>query len=384
MEILPRFFSDPGCSFFLFGPRGTGKSTWVRQVFPDALVVDLLRPELFRTYSARPERLAQLIEGNPMKKQILLDEIQKVPSLLSVVHRLIEQRPELQFVMTGSSARKIKRTGVDLLGGRALLKTLHPFMAAEVGDRFHLQGAMQYGMIPLVLMSSRPRDVLTSYAALYVQEEVKMEGLVRDIGGFSRFLEAVSLSHGSVLNVSNVARECEVQRKTVEGYLSILEDLLLAFRIPVFKRRAKRAVAAHPKFYLFDAGLFGALRPRGPLDSSEEIGGASLEGLVVQHLRAWNGYRGHRNRLYYWRTRSGVEVDLIVYGEDGLWAIEVKSTSRVHPIDLRNLKSFASDFPECRPLFLYRGDDRLVIDSIPCLPCDQFLMNLHPARLPPK
>jgi predicted AAA+ superfamily ATPase len=381
MEIVPRFFKDPSGSFFLFGPRGTGKSTWTRQRFPEALVLDLLDPAVFRTYSARPERLVELIDGNPQKTQVVIDEIQRVPSLLTVVHKLIEERRGLQFTMTGSSARKIKRAGVDLLAGRALLRTLHPFMAAELGAQFKLEDALQYGLIPLVVMSQDPAGVLRSYAALYVQEEVKMEGLVKDIGGFSRFLEAVSFSHAAVLTISNLARECEVKRRTVEGYISILEDLLLAFTVPVFTRRAKRAVAAHPKFYLSDAGLFRALRPRGPLDSGPEAEGAALEGLVAEHIRAWNAYRGSRNQLFYWRTRSGVEVDLVLYGEDGLWAIEVKNSQRVHRADLRHLKSFVSDYPECRPLMLYRGADRLGIDGIPCVPCETFLKSLHPDRL---
>ena len=165
-----------------------------------------------------------------------------------------------------------------------------------------------------------------------------MEGLVRNIGGFSRFLEAVSFSHAAVLNASSVARECHVERKTVEGYLDILEDLLLAFRIPVFAKRAKRDLSLHAKLFLFDTGVFLSLRPRGPLDHPEAIDGQALEGLAAQHLRAWIDYAKGSHQLYYWRTRSGVEVDFIVYGEDGIWAIEVKNSARVKPEDLRGLK----------------------------------------------
>ncbi|MEX1184770.1 MAG: DUF4143 domain-containing protein, partial [Gemmatimonadota bacterium] len=185
-----------------------------------------------------------------------------------------------------------------------------------------------------------PADALAAYAALYLEQEVMAEGLVRDIGGFARFLEVVSFSHGAVLNVSNVARESQVSRKTVEGYIAVLEDLLLAFRLPVFKRRAARATAAHPRFYLFDAGVFHSLRPRGPLDRPGEIDGAALEGLVAQHLRAWCAYTRGSNELSYWRTRSWVEVDFIVYGEAGFWAIEVKNAAKVRPQDLRPLRSF--------------------------------------------
>lgn len=380
METISRFFNDPGQSFFLFGPRGTGKSTWCSMSFPDALLVDLLRPEVYRAYSGRPERLRELIEGNPDRRRIIIDEIQKVPELLSVVHSLIEEKQDLQFILTGSSARKIRRAGVDLLAGRAFLRTLHPFIAAELGDRFLLEEALTHGLLPLVLASQSPAQVLESYAALYVQEEVKMEGMVRNVGAFSRFLEAVSFSHASVLNVSNIARECEVERKTVDGYISILEDLLLAYRIPVFSTRAKRRLAAHPKFYIFDVGVFRSLRPRGLLDRPEEIAGAGLEGLVVQHLRAWSAYRGGKNTLHYWRTRAGVEVDLVIHGEDGLWAIEVKNSKRVHSQDLRGLHRFAEDYPESRRLLLYRGPERLKKGSVLCLPCEDFLRDLHPGR----
>lgn len=376
--MIPRFFKAPGQSFFLFGPRGTGKSLWVRKMYPLALWVDLLEPDSFRTFAARPERLRELVDGNPGKSQVVIDEVQRVPDLLSAVHSLLEKKKGLEFVLTGSSARKLKRSGVDLLSGRALVKTLHPFMAAEMGSEFRLDRALQHGLLPLVVDSGNPPEALRAYHALYLREEVQAEGLVRNVGNFARFLEAISFSHASVLNASNVARECEVERKTVEGFVTILEDLLLAFRVPVFTRRAKRATAARPKFYLFDCGVFRSLRPTGPLDRAEEIEGAALEGLVMQHLRAWNAYREERNRLYFWRTRSGVEVDIVIYGEDGFWAIEVKNSARVDPKDLRGLRTFVGDYPQCRPLLLYRGSERLSVAGIPCVPCDEFLKQLHP------
>jgi predicted AAA+ superfamily ATPase len=383
MKPVVRFFKDPGQSFFLFGPRGTGKSTWIHQAHPDALLVDLLRPESHRAFSARPERLRDVLEGNPRRGPVVIDEVQRVPALLSVVHALIEEKRHPRFILTGSSARKIKRADVDLLGGRALLRTMHPFMASELGDRFRLAEALRRGTVPLVVASPLPEETLQGYVSLYIEQEVKTEGLVRNMGTFARFLEAITFSHGSVLSVSNVARECEAERNTVEGYISILEDLLLAFRVPVFSKRAKRALASHPKFYLFDAGVFRSLRPRGPLDRPEEIEGGALEGLVAQHVRAWNAYRGERNALYYWRTRSGVEVDLILYGEDGLWAIEVKNSSRIDSRDLRPLRTFSEDYPECKPVLLYRGEERLKVDGVSCIPCEEFLRNLHPRRAIP-
>lgn len=379
-SIIPRFFKVPKESFFLFGPRGTGKSTWLRSVMKNALWVDLLEPDTFRSYSARPERLRELVLANKNKRVIIIDEVQKIPALLSVVHSLIERKEGWQFILTGSSARKLKRSGIDLLAGRVLKLTLHPFMAAELGKKFNLDRTLKYGLLPLVIAASAPEKVLRSYAALYVREEVQMEGFVRNISGFSRFLESVSFSHGSVLNISNVARECEVERKVVEGYLSILEDLLLSFRLPVFTKRAQRVTAVHPKFYYFDAGVFRSLRPTGPLDRPEEIEGGALEGLVAQHLIAWNAYREEKNKIFYWRTRAGVEVDFIVYGQEVFWAIEVKNTSRIHEGDLNSLRTFKEEYPQCKPFLLYRGKERLMCKGIICLPCEKFLKGLNPKK----
>ncbi|WP_456387723.1 ATP-binding protein [Desulfolithobacter sp.] len=378
MAIKNRFFQDPKQSFFLFGPRGTGKSTWLHQHFTSAYFIDLLAPEVFRSFLARPERLQEVLEGTGAET-IIIDEVQKVPELLDVVHLLMEKKHGPRFVLTGSSARKLKRTGVDLLAGRAIVKTMHPFMAAETGDSFTLESALQIGLVPLVTESINPRETLNSYVAIYLREEVQAEGLVRNIGAFSRFLEAASFSHGSVLNIAAIARECQVQRKTVEGYLQILEDLLLSFRVPIFARRSKRILVAHPKWYYFDAGVFRSLRPSGPIDSPQEIDGAALEGLVAQHLRAWSAYRG-TGELFYWRTKSGVEVDFILYGEKEFYAIEVKNSTRVQGKMLRGLRSFCEDYPEATPVLLYRGKERLMIHNIVCIPCQDFLTALSPRQ----
>ena len=378
MELIGRFFEPPRQSYFLFGPRGTGKSTLIRRQYSDALYIDLLDPEVFRLYTAAPERLRENILASPDRSTVAIDEIQKIPALLDLVHALIEEKRSLTFVLTGSSSRKLKRTGTDLLAGRALLCSLHTFMAAELGDRFSFDRALGQGLLPIVWAAPDPQKVLETYAALYIREEVQMEGIVRNIGTFSRFIEAISFSHASVLSMSNVARECSVNRKTVEGYVEILEDLLLAYRIPVFSKRAGRAVAAHPKFYLFDAGVFRAIRARGPLDRTDEIEGAALEGLVGQHLRAWIHYSHSNHELFYWRTQSGAEVDFIVYGQDVFYAIEVKNSAVLHPRDLRGLKSFKQDYPECKTLLLYRGKERLLKGDILCMPCEEFLLSLKP------
>jgi len=378
--LIPRISTPQKYSYFLFGPRGTGKTTYLKQNYPDAIWIDLLEADIFRSYSAYPERLREIVLANPDKKTVVIDEIQKVPELLGVIHSLIEKKLKKQFILTGSSSRKLKRTGAYLLAGRVIKKTMHPFMAAELGKKFNMNSALNQGLLPLVVSAQNPDAVLKTYASLYVREEVQAEGLVRNIGNFSRFLEAVSFSHGSVLNITNVARDCEVERKVVEGYIAILEDLLLAFRLPVFTKRAKRAVVSHPKFYFFDAGVYRSLRPSGPLDKSEEIGGSALEGLVAQHLMAWNSYSGENNKVSFWRTASGSEVDFVVYGEKVFWAIEVKNTSRIRPADLRPLKSFKEDYPESTAYFLYRGKERIMKNGILCIPCEEFLLKLHPDR----
>jgi predicted AAA+ superfamily ATPase len=380
MELVRRFFQAPKDSFFLFGPRGTGKSTWLRETFPDAIYIDLLDQEAFRYYLARPERLGEVIGGSPRAGTVVIDEIQKVPSLLDVVHRLMETKGgrHVRFILTGSSARKLRRGGTDLLAGRAVLKTLHPFLAGELGPRFSLVRSLELGTLPLVLGAAEPAETLKSYVSLYLREEVQAEGLVRNVGNFARFLEAMSFSHASLLNTSQVARECQVNRKAVDGYVEVLEDLLLGVRLQVFSRRAQRQLVQHPKFYFVDVGVFRSLRPKGPLDSPEEIGGACLEGLVAQHLRAWIAYSKGDRRLHFWRTKAGLEVDFVVYGEDAFAAIEVKRSRTVSSKDVRSLLAFREDYPQARVCLLYGGKERLKVNGVPCLPCDEFLRGLMP------
>jgi predicted AAA+ superfamily ATPase len=384
MTGLPRFLKPPSSHFFLFGPRGTGKTTWLRQQFPSALWLDLLDPALERQLAARPETLRELVHGQTSPDTVVIDEVQRAPGLLTVVHSLIEDKvPGRRFVLTGSSARKLRRAGVDLLGGRAVRLSMHPFLAAELGSSFQLDRALSHGLVPGILGATDPQRALQAYLGLYIREEVKAEGLVRNLDSFSRFLEVLSLSHGSPLNLANIARDCEARRSTVEGHLEVLEDLLLAFRLPVFQKRAKRQVTSHPKFYWFDAGVFRSIRPAGPLDRSTEIDGSALEGLVAQHLRAWIDLGDGNESLYFWRTRAGSEVDFVVYGRTGFWGVEVKNARRVDGQDLRGLQAFRDEYPEATCLLLHRGSPRLRIDGILCVPVEEFLAGIRPgAALP--
>lgn len=378
MQLIPRAFPEPSQSYFLLGPRGTGKSTLMKARYPDAIWVDLLRPDIFRRYLVRPEYLNEVIEGNSEKKIVVIDEIQKAPSLLSVAHSIIEEKKGIKFIFTGSSARKLKRVSANLLGGRALKKILHPFMAVELGNEFSLTKALREGLLPLVVDSNNPVDVLQAYVSLYLQEEVQAERLVQNIENFSRFLEVVSFSHGSILNVANIARECEVKRKTVENYIGVLEDLLLAYQLPVFTKRAQRELVSHTKFYLFDAGVYYTLRPKGPLDRTEEVDGAALEGLVFQHLRAWSDYSSQKASFGYWRTRAGVEVDFVVSNEQNIWALEVKNSNRISSKDTKALEIFLQDYPMAKAILLYRGNELIKIGNVKCIPCEGFLLQLKP------
>lgn len=375
--MYKRYFSPPNLSYFLFGPRGTGKSTWLKQHYPNAFWVDLIDPESFLLFSAAPERLRQILEQNPQHKVIVIDEVQKAPDLLNVVHSLIEEKKGYQFIMTGSSSRKLKKHGVNLLGGRALLKHMPPFFAGELGSSFDLARNLRMGMLPIVVDSPAPDEVLRAYAGIYLKEEVQAEGIVRNVGDFARFLEIMSFSHASLINASNISRECQIARKTVDSYLLILEDLLLSFHLSVFRRKAKRTLIQHRKFYFFDSGVYYSLRPKNLYDQESEREGSALEGLVAQHLKAWVDAQVEIHQLHFWRTSSDVEVDFIVSGPSCFLAIEVKNGTVLHPSDFRGLETFREDYPEVKPILLYRGKHRYKERDILCIPVEEFLIKIH-------
>jgi predicted AAA+ superfamily ATPase len=393
---------EPDTSCFLFGPRGTGKTFWLRHTFPQAVYVDLLESRTATELLADPQRLAARIPAplargsvaapaagtNPQRlaagkpatggNLVIIDEIQRVPELLNEVHRLIETAG-VRFLLTGSSPRKLRRGGANLLAGRALTDQFFPLTAVELGADFDLTKALRCGMLPTLYDPTKSVDAeryLASYVESYLREEVVAEGLTRTAGAFARFLEAASFSQGQILNVSEVARECAVHRKVVESYFDILDDLLLGIRLPPFVKRAKRMLVAHPKFYFFDTGVYRAARPAGPLDDQGAIAGSALETLVLQELRA----TCHNLRLgydiHYWRTTGGAEVDFVLYGKRGLVAIEVKGKTRLTGHDLRGLRMFLADYPMAKAYILYGGDHRLSLDGITALPIVDALRNL--------
>ncbi|MEK7127003.1 MAG: AAA family ATPase [Patescibacteria group bacterium] len=361
-------------SFFLFGPRGTGKTTWLKANFKSAIYLDLLDAELFNDLLARPDRLKKIIPPG-FRDWVILDEVQRVPLLLHEVHRLIEDS-HFKFILTGSSARKLKQKEVNLLAGRALTYHMYPLTALELKSDFNIQHSLKWGHLPSTFSEADPKKYLESYISTYLREEIQNEGLTRNLGAFSRFLETASFSQGAVLNISSVAQDSGINRKVVENYFSILEDLMIAHRVPIFTKKAKRKIIAHPKFYFFDAGVYRAIRPKGPYDLPEETDGAAIETLIFQELRAINSYLDLGYEIFYWRTVDQVEVDLIMYGENGLKAIEIKRTSKLNQRDFHGLKSFSKDYPMAKCYLLYGGDRKLFENNIEVIPIEEFLKNI--------
>lgn len=370
LHIVPKTHS----SIFLFGPRGTGKTSWLKTHLSPIIYYDLLDHEVYTRLLAWPKRIAEDIPGD-FKGWIIIDEIQKAPILLDEVHRLIETRG-LRFILTGSSARKLKQKGVNLLAGRALVYHMHPLTTLELGDDFDLAKALNLGLLPSIYSHDNPIEYLKSYIATYLREEVLQEGLTRNIALFSRFLEIASFSQGEQINLTEIAREIGHNRHTIANFFDILEELLISFRIYPFSKRAKRSVVTSPKFYYFDAGVYRQIRPRGPLDSSEEIDGAALETLFLQHIKAINDYFSLNYGIYYWRTTTHLEVDFIIYGESGFYAFEIKRKQNISKKDLKGLLAFKADYPEAHCYLLYGGKSEHIENGIHIAPFENMLKAL--------
>lgn len=366
--------SDSKKSFFLFGPRGTGKTSWVKSTFPNAVYFDCLDAKVYTELLSNPKRINNYIP-NKFDDWIIIDEVQKVPEILNEVHRLIENK-HYRFILTGSSARKLRRKGINLLAGRALIRSMHPFTAIELGEDFDLQKALCFGQLPAIVSESDPQDFLKAYTSVYLKEEVLQEGLTRDLGAFIRFLETASFSQGSLLNMSEIAREANIKQKTVTDYFEILNDLLLAYKLPIFTKRAKRRLVSHPKFYYFDVGIYLSIRPKGILDTFSELNGIAMETLFFQELRAINDYLQLDYKLYYWRTSYGTEVDFIAYGEKNLLAFEVKSKKQISNKDLKGLNAFKKDYPIAKCYLIHLGSQREYHKDIKVIPIQEALFML--------
>ena len=364
-------------SFFLFGARGTGKSYWLKKQLKDSILFNLLEPETRVELSTKPSLLEQQIPPK-YKGWIVIDEIQKAPILLDLVHKLIEEKNH-KFILTSSSAHKLKKLGTNLLAGRAHTYHMYPLTFQELKKDFKLSNALNFGMLPKIYDDeiSQAKKYLGSYTKTYLYEEVMQEGLSRNLEAFSRFLEAASFSQANVLNTSSVARDVGINARTISNYFDLLEDMLLSYRLSVFTKRAKRKLVAHPKFYFFDVGIYQSIRPKGLIDSREEIEGHALETLILQELVALNNYYELGYKIQYWRTENGHEIDFILYGPKDFIAIEIKRSTSVSSYDIKSLKLFLEDYPEAKAYIIYGGKKKLYFENkIVALPILDFLKSL--------
>ena len=353
--LYTRLAQVPKQSFFLLGMRGVGKSTRARQALPDALRLDLLDETLFTDLLADPSLFRQLLSGVGPGEWVVVDEVQRIPSLLNEVHRLIEERG-VCFALLGSSARKLKTAGTNLLAGRALRKAMHPLTPAELGDDFSLDDALCYGTIPLIWTAPDRREALQSYTQLYLREEIRAEAAVRNLSGFVRFLPVAAVMHAQTVNAASIARDAGIARTTVNGYLEILEDTLLAVQLPAFEAKMRVRERRRPKLYWADPGLVRAIkRQLGPVAAEER--GSLLEGWVLGLLRAHNEHQRIYDDIGYWAAAESVaEVDFVLTRDREHLAVEVKSAERYHTAMLKGLRALA-DLPGLRRrILLYRGE----------------------------
>jgi predicted AAA+ superfamily ATPase len=363
-------------TFFLWGARQTGKSTLLRQTYPEALWLDLLKSEEFRRYLAQPETLRQELRqiGKPYPF-VIIDEVQKIPALLDEVHWLHENLG-IQFGLCGSSARKVKRGHANLLGGRAVRYELLGFTSAELLNDWNLTRMLNHGYLPRIYLSSQPKRLLNSYVADYLKEEVAAEGLVRNLPVFSDFLNMAALSDTEPVNFSTIARDFGVSSQTIKEYFQILEDTLLGNWLPAYRKRPKRRIATSPKFYFSDIGVVNFLAKRGRLEQGSELFGKAFENWCFHELRASSLYLQTYTQLSYWRLPSGTEVDFII--DDMEVAIEAKATRKVTSSHLKSLRSLTKDHPKVKRRIIVCLEDkpRKTEDNIEILPASKFVKML--------
>ncbi|MGD9975976.1 MAG: ATP-binding protein [Desulfatirhabdiaceae bacterium] len=355
-------------SHFLLGPRQTGKTALIRHAMPDVLFYDLLDSSIYLTLSRQPERLGQEIAFGT--KLVVIDEIQRLPSLLNEVHRLIESR-DIHFLLTGSSARKLRRGGVNLLGGRARTLYMHPLTYRELGDQFDLYKAMERGLLPSVYFSDDPRADLQAYAGLYLQQEIMAEGATRNIPAFSRFLKIAAHSNGGIVNFTNIASDAQVARTTVYEYFEILKDTLILRELPAWRKTVKRKPLASSKYYFFDIGIVSALQERPFLPGTPEFGEA-FETFLMHELSSHSDYVSHLP-ICFWRSTSGFEVDFIIGDHT---AVEAKAKTNITSQDLKPLHALMAEKQLKRYLCVSLEPRAREVDGIRVLPFGRFLDEL--------
>lgn len=360
-------------SLFLWGSRQTGKSTLLRNLFPNAKLYDLLKTDVRMAFQMRPALLREECEMLAEGTIVIIDEVQKVPALLDEVHWLIENKG-LRFILSGSSARKLKRSGANLLGGRALKCTLFPLVSAEIPD-FNLQRALNHGMLPRHYLTENPTKRLNAYIGDYLQQEIIEEAIVRKMDSFTRFLQVAALSNTEIVNFTNIAQDCGVSSKTVKEYFTVLEETMLGFFLPAYTKTVKRRVILSPKFYYFDVAIASHLLGRLPLQQGTDVYGHALEHLIIQELRAYLSYKNIEKPLSFWHTQDNkYEVDAVV--GDAEIAIEIKSSESVASRDTRGLKAFSEEHPEAKLIIVSQEESPRKLNGIEIWPAKQFLERL--------
>ena len=373
--MIRRYFqliNELDTSIFLLGARQTGKSTILRQQLGDAIYIDLLDTEMLGRFRTRPSLLYEMLCDKERGTIVVIDEIPEVPDLLNEVHRLISQNG-LIFVLCGSSARKLKRKGYNTLGGRAVPCYFYPLVSAEVPD-FDLDKALLYGMLPSHYFAKNPARMLSAYVDVYLREEIRQESIVRQLDGFQRFLEVAALTNGEMINYTNIASDCGVSVHTIRAYFDILEDTLIGYKIPAYTKVMKRRLVQTPRFYFFDVGLAQHLLHRKSLTRGTVEYGHAFEHFVIQELIAYIGYNHKEEKLSFWRTQTGVEVDAVI--GDAQVAIEIKSVEDVQNKHLKGLKSFGDDYPDCRKIIVSLDKITRKIDDIDAIYLRDFLRML--------
>ena len=376
-QRLLNFEDENNDSLFLWGARQTGKTTLLQMAFPKCRYYDLLRASDFERFFRHPNLLSEDLETFGSKDTVVIDEIQKVPQLLDEVHSLI-QRKGIRFILSGSSPRKLKRYGANLLGGRAGKVQLYPLVSAEIPD-FDIVRAVNNGMIPRHYMVANPWERFRAYIGVYLNEEIREEALSRNLQLFSRFMEVAAQSDGEILVYKNIAQDCGIDYRTVKSYFEILEDTLLGYLLPAFTLSKKRKAVASPKFYYYDVGIANYLMGRKSMQLGSDDFGHAFEHLIVQELMAWIGYHRSDEKLSYWRTSNGYEVDVVV-GEARV-AIEIKSCREVMSRHLKGLKAFSEEFPRCKLIVVSFDCYRRVSSNVEIIPVQEFLSDLWAGKI---
>ncbi|NOT38269.1 MAG: ATP-binding protein [Saprospiraceae bacterium] len=376
--FINRFLELKGQHCMIIGPHGIGKSNYLKIKFPNSLSIDLSNEDNLIKFKRNVLSFEKLVLSNPDRKHIVIDELQKLPALVPVIHKLIALRTGQRFLFSASSIRNLKREDDSLLGESVIKQSMHPFMVSEINAEIEIEELVKSGMMPVCFYKEEKEIFLDAYINQYLEAEVIGGSLIRKVEPFKRFVQHVSLIHGSVLNISKIAKACNVERKTVESYIDLIQEINLGYVINVFDNNAKRRLSGHPKFYFIDSGIYQVFKRKSKEAQSETEKDPAIEGFISQHLSAWIAYSFTDTKLFFWRSQRGLEVHFILHGQSEFSAIHVINSIEVKAGDLRGLKEFRKEHPEAYRFLLYRGSKKYIDSGILIVPIDEFLQKLHP------